>query len=179
MSIRQIFSLAQRMTAKANRMKDREALLADTNDDSSQNISEDADPSFDCDDSKSETESDDASTDEYISQESDSDGSVSSAEDEEVRSMDQPETVEKGGVTWSLRTTNRQGRLPAHRVLKKKPGSYTAVRTIKEAFKLFITDQMLDEIFVQTDNYAKRHLDQVSEVQLTTSTYHRNSVYFK
>lgn len=44
----------------------------------------DDDQNFDCDDSGSEMEFDDISTDEHISQQNDSDSSVSSAEEEEI-----------------------------------------------------------------------------------------------
>lgn len=65
--------------------------------------------------------------------------------------MNQPESMGKGGLVWSLRTTKVQGRLPAQFMLKKKSD-------FKDAFKLFIiTDRILDEIVLQTNNYAKRH----------------------
>ena len=108
------------MTTKTNRLKIREVLLTDMDDDFGQNISEDDDSNSDSDDSGPETESDDTSTDEYVSQENDSDSSVSSTEEEEIHSTDEPESVEKGGLAWSIRTTKAQGRLPACHVLKKK-----------------------------------------------------------
>ena len=92
-------------------MKIREILLTDMNNGFSQNISEDGDSNSDCGNSGSETKSDDTSTDEYISQENDSDSSAGATEEDEIRSTDQPESVGKGGVVWSIRTTKAQGRL--------------------------------------------------------------------
>lgn len=50
---------------------------------------------------------------------------------------------------------------------------------IKDALKLFITDQILDEIVLQTNNYAKRHCYQENKMRLSTNTYHTDSVPWK
>ncbi|CAF4750052.1 unnamed protein product, partial [Rotaria sp. Silwood2] len=66
----------------------------------------------------------------------------------------------KNGVLWTTQTTVARGRLPAINIMKAKPGVVTSIRTIMDAFKLFITDKILDEIVWQTNRYAKRYLDQ-------------------
>ena len=56
-------------------------------------------------------------------------------------------------------------------MLKKKPGIATPIRTIVDAFKLFITDDILDEIVSQTNKYAKRPIDHVNQRRSDASPY--------
>ena len=84
------------------------------------NVSEDDDSNSDRNDSVSETESDDTSNDEYVSQENDSDDSVSSIDEEEPHSMNQSESPEKGGVLWSKYGIKAHGRFRAVHMLNGK-----------------------------------------------------------
>ena len=155
------------------------ALLTDVSDDSDKNISEDDNSNSDRDDSVSETESDDKSNDDYVPQGNDSDDSVSSIDEEEMHPMNQPESLEKGGVLWSKHGTKARGRFGAVNVLKRKLGDVTSVRTIMDAFKLFITDEIMNEIVLQTNNYAKRHFDQRNKTRLTDDVYRTTPIEWK
>ena len=80
------------------------------------------------------TESDDTSTNEHISEESNS--SISDI---------QPETLEKAGVTWSIHPNPVQGRIAATNIIKTRLGPTTTPKIISDAFKLFFTSEILDE----------------------------------
>jgi hypothetical protein len=102
------------MTSKANRTRIREAFLANTTNDSDQSISEDDDSTSDLPNSVSETESDDTSTDEYISHEDDStDSDTNDSDKEDTPPKNQPESVGKGGVVWSIQVSEARGHFRA------------------------------------------------------------------
>jgi hypothetical protein len=157
------------MTTKTNLKRIREILTPNNTDEFDNNISEDDESSSDPD-YLSETESDDTSTDECISKEDESSDSNVSNDDMYIDTNAQPETIEKGGLLWLKHRSTAPGRLPATNIIKKKPGSVTTVQTIKEAFKLFITNEILNEIVLQTNEYANRHIDQQNQNRLNAGT---------
>ncbi|CAF4667199.1 unnamed protein product, partial [Rotaria sp. Silwood2] len=133
-------------------------------------ISEDEKLESDSDYLLSGTESDDTSTDECISKEDDSTDSYVS-DDDDINSNTQPDTIEKGGVTWSAQNNKSSGRFRATNILKKKSGSVTTVQTIFDVFKLFFTNDILDEIVLQTNKYAKRYFTEQHYMQLNARNH--------
>ncbi|CAF3081518.1 unnamed protein product [Rotaria sp. Silwood2] len=133
-------------------------------------ISEDEKLESDSDYLFSGTESDDTSTDECISKEDDSTDSYVS-DDDDINSNTQPDTIEKGGVTWSAQNNKSSGRFRATNILKKKSGSVTTVQTIFDVFKLFFTNDILDEIVLQTNKYAKRYFTEQHYMQLNARNH--------
>ncbi|CAF1619910.1 unnamed protein product, partial [Didymodactylos carnosus] len=103
-------------------------------------------------------ESNDTSADEHISQEEDSSDCYVS--DDDKLDETQPESIEKNGVTWSTKRTTVAGRLAAVNIFKRKPGPVTSTQTILEAFKLFFTNDLLNEVVLQTNKYAGVQVDQ-------------------
>ncbi|CAF4469013.1 unnamed protein product, partial [Rotaria sp. Silwood2] len=135
------------MTTKTNLKRIREIITTNTIDEFDTNIFEDDESNSDSDYlSETESESHDTSTDECISKEDEScDPNVS----DDIIHLDinaQPETIEKDGLLWSTQKSTAPGRLRATNVMKKKPSSVTAVQTIIETFKLFITNEIPNEI---------------------------------
>ncbi|CAF1508164.1 unnamed protein product [Rotaria sordida] len=122
------------------------------------NISDYDESNSDPDYSVGEIKSDDTSADESISKEDDSLDSNSTDDNIDINS--QPESIEKNGVLWTTETSAAHGRLHAINIMKMKPGAVTTVQIIMDAFKLFITDEILSEVVLQTNKYAKRYLDQ-------------------
>ena len=142
-------------TYRSNLKRIRDLLLSDTIEDDhvvDEDSDSDNDPDFVL------VESDDTSADEHISEES----NLSSSDDDQcgVYRGGQPETLEKAGIIWSIHANPVQGRIPAANIIKKKPGPITKVQTILDAFKLFITNEILDEIVIQTNYYAEQYYDQ-------------------
>lgn len=91
------------------------------------NTSEDDESNSDTDYHISETESDDISTDEFIScNEDSSDSYVSDNDlsdphvDKNISEHVQPEFIEKNGISWSNQKIQAPGRLPATHIFKKK-----------------------------------------------------------
>lgn len=162
------------MTTKSHLKRVREALLPDNITEFDNNISEDDGLYSDPDYSISETESDDTSTDECISKEDDSsDSSNSYMSDDDINIDTQPESIKKDGITWSTEKTTAPGRFRAVNILKKKPGPVTKIQTMVDAFKLFITNDILDEVILQTNIYARRHFEQQNQKRLDVGTFQR------
>ncbi|CAF3970260.1 unnamed protein product [Rotaria sordida] len=109
------------MTTKSNLKRIREIILTDNdnNNEFDDTVFEDDESNSDSDYSPSGTESDDTSTDECISKEDDS--SDSHISDDDISTNTQPESVEKGGITWSIHNSKDHGRLRATSIMKKKP----------------------------------------------------------
>ncbi|CAF1224457.1 unnamed protein product [Adineta steineri] len=151
------------MTSKTNLKRIREIYLRNDNDDLDNTVSEDDKSSSgsDSDYCGSETESNDTSTDEYISK--DDDSSDSYAADNDTNINIQPDTLEKNGVRWTKECNSNHGRLRATNILKKKAGAVTSVNTIVDAFKLFLIDEILDAIILHTNNYARRYYNQLNQ----------------
>lgn len=123
----------------------------------------------DSDFDESTFESDDTSAEEHISAESDA--SYSDVEENDLLSMaTQPDTVEKAGVVWSIHPTVEYSRLPATNIIKVKPGFTTKVKTVLGAFKLFFTNEIVDEIVFYTNRYAERCF---TEKEKSKSDLHR------
>ncbi|CAF1384390.1 unnamed protein product [Adineta ricciae] len=164
--------------AGTSRKRTREISPIDSSTDLDSIISKDDDSKSDRSFSPAETESDDTSTDELISNEDDSSPSTSNDgdDDETVHPTGQPESVEKGGIVWTTESKSVHGRLQKINILKKKPGEATSVETIIDAFKLFITDDILDEIVLQTNKYAKRHIDQVNQRRSNATSYRTTQI---
>ncbi|CAF4284616.1 unnamed protein product, partial [Rotaria sordida] len=101
------------MTTKSNLKRIREIILTDNdnNNEFDDTVFEDDESNSDSDYSPSGTESDDTSTDECISKEDDS--SDSHISDDDISTNTQPESVEKGGITWSIHNSKDHGRLRA------------------------------------------------------------------
>lgn len=85
------------MPTKSNLKRIREILVLKNTDQLDKNVSEDEESSSDPDFSLSEPESDDTSTDEYISENDNSSDSYISGDDIQINI--QPDTIEKGGVS--------------------------------------------------------------------------------
>ncbi|CAF4096248.1 unnamed protein product, partial [Rotaria sp. Silwood1] len=113
-------------------------------------------------------ESDDTSTDEHISEQSDS--SDSDIDGDNIIVNTQPATLQKGELTWSSDPSSVQSRTPAANIMKKKPGYSTKVQNIVDAFKLFFTDEILDLIVLHTNRYATQYLDQNKNRQKVSKT---------
>jgi hypothetical protein len=152
------------------------------------NISEDDESNSDTDYHISETESDDISTDEFISHNEDlsdsyaSDNDLSDSyvnDDNDTCKHAQPEFVEKNGISWSSQKTQVLGRLRATNILKKKFGSITSIQTMIDAFRLFITKDILNEIVMQTNKYAKRFVDQENQRRLNIKNNHKQPIKWK
>ncbi|CAF2682152.1 unnamed protein product [Rotaria sp. Silwood2] len=130
-------------TYRSNLKRIRDLLLSDTIEDDYV-TGEDSDSDNDSD--FVPIQSDDTSTNEHISEESDI--SNSDGDDHcDVYTDDQPETLEKAGIIWSIHANPAQGRIPVANIIKTKPGPITKVQTILDAFKLFLTNEILDEKF--------------------------------
>ncbi|CAF4730885.1 unnamed protein product, partial [Rotaria sp. Silwood2] len=133
-------------------------------------------------------ESDDTSTDEFISQNEDSSDSHASNDDlsdsyvidhNDMSKHAQPDFIEKNGVSWSSQKTQAAGRLRTISILKRKSASITAIQTIVDAFRLFITEDILNEIVMQTNKYAKRFIDQENQRRLNNRNNHKQPVKWK
>ena len=146
------------MTTKTNFNRIRQVPLTDDTNEFNDNISEDDESTSDPDFSFSEAESDDKSTYECISTEEDS--SDAHVTNEGIHINAQPESIEKGGVSWTMQKPAARGRLHAINIMKMKPGHVTTTDTVVDAFKLFFTDEILDEVALQTNNNARRHIDE-------------------
>ncbi|CAF1008288.1 unnamed protein product [Didymodactylos carnosus] len=123
-------------------------------------------------------ESDDTSTNEHISEES----NKSNSDDDDqcdVYTDDQPETLEKAGIIWSIHAKPAKGRIPAVNIIKKKLGPITKVQTILDAFKLFFTNEILDEIVIQTNRYAEQYFDQNKRSKTDSNTIESKSSKWK
>lgn len=55
-------------------------------------------------------------------------------------------------------------------ILKTKPGSVTLIQTMIEGFKLFVTNEMLDEVVLQTNKCARRYFDRQNQKGFDTGT---------
>ncbi|CAF3757597.1 unnamed protein product [Rotaria sp. Silwood1] len=138
-------------TYRSNLKRIRDLLLSDTIEDDYV-TGEDSDSDNDSD--SVSIESDHTSTNEHISEESD----ISNSDDDDqcdAYTDDQPETLEKAGIIWSIHANPAQGRIPVANIIKTKPGPITKVQTILDAFKLFLTHEILDEVVIQTNRYAE------------------------
>lgn len=151
------------MTSKTNLKRIREIYLRNDNDDLDNTVSEDDKSGSDSDSDYcgSETESNDTSTDEYISK--DDDSSDSYATDNDININTQPDSLEKNGIRWTKECNTNHGRLRATNIIKKKSGAVTSVNTIVDAFKLFLIDEILDAIVLHTNNYARRYYNQLNQ----------------
>ncbi|CAF3698644.1 unnamed protein product [Rotaria sp. Silwood1] len=146
------------MANKSNLKRIRDILLSDTND-TDDDITDDQESDLDSDFDTSAIESDDTSADEHISEESDSSNSDTGEND--IFTNSQPETIEKAGVTWSSYQNKKNSRISAAKIMKIKSGSSTKVQTILDSFKLFFTDELLDDIVFHTNRYAEQCFDQI------------------
>lgn len=126
------------MTTNPNLKRSRESSTSNSTNEFD-NISEDDESNSDTDYHISETESDDISTDEFISQNEDSSDSYASDndlsdsyvhDDNDIVKHAQPEFVEKNGISWSSQKTQVPGRLSAINILLKKSGSITPFQTM-------------------------------------------------
>ncbi|CAF4799447.1 unnamed protein product, partial [Rotaria sp. Silwood2] len=88
-----------------------------------------------------------------------SDLSNSDFEHGDVVTVSQPETLKKNGVTWSMYPNLEQSRTAVANVMKKKSGPTIKIQTILDAFKLVFTNEMLEQIVLHTNLYAKRYYD--------------------
>ena len=97
-------------------------------------------------------ESGNISTSEHISEESDI---LNSDDDDQcdVYTDDQPEILEKAGTVRSIYTNPAQS---AANVIITKPGPLTKVQTISDAFKLFMTNEILGKVVIRTYRYAEQ-----------------------
>ena len=134
-------------------------------------VSDDQESISDSDFSESVSESDDTSTEEHISVDSDSSDSDID-ENDGVSTLVQPEKLEKGGVVWSTDPLARHGRLRATDIIKTKPGFPTKVPSIFEAFKLFLTNEILDEIVFHTNRYAEQYFTMHRRLQTDSRRWH-------
>ena len=50
--------------------------------------------------------------------------------------------------------------IPAANIIKTKPCPITKVQTISDAFKFFLTNEILEEVVIQINRYAKQYFDQ-------------------
>ena len=98
------------------------------------------------------------STDEYISKEDELLDFHSTDDDIDINS--QPESLDKNGVLWTTQATTACSRLYAINIMKTKPSAVTAIQTIMDTFQVFITNEVLNEIVLQTNKDAKRYLGQ-------------------
>ncbi len=158
-------------THKSNFKRIREMLLTDRNE-TDENVHDY--PNFDSDNEYDpiDTESDDTSTDEHISEQFDS--SDSDVDHRDIVADSQPETLQKGGAIWSAHPSPAEGRIPAANIMKRKPGFTTKIQTILDAFKLFFTNEILDEIIFHTNCYAERCFDQAKRLRQNSNTKKRN-----
>ncbi|CAF4217096.1 unnamed protein product, partial [Rotaria sordida] len=106
------------------------------------------------------TESDNTSNSEHISEESHL--SNSDIEQGDVITASQPETLQKDGITRSMYPNLEQSRI-----------------TILNAFKLFFTNEILDEIVLHTILYAKRYFDQKIRSRQDSNTIRLDSHFWK
>ena len=149
-------------TYRSNVKRIRDLLLSDTIEDdyvTSENSDSHNDSDF------ISVESDDISTNEHISEESD----IFNSDDDDqcdVYTDDQPEMLEKAGIVWSIDANREQGRIPAANIVKTKPGPITKVQTISDAFKLFLTNEIMDEVVIQTNRYAEQYFDQNKRLKI-------------
>ncbi|CAF1486160.1 unnamed protein product [Rotaria sordida] len=144
-------------TQKSNLKRIRDILLTDEheiNNNFSDNQGSDSDSEYDF----VATESDDTSNSKHISEESDL--SNSDTEQDDVVTANQPETLQKDDVTWTMHPNLEQSCIAAANIMKKKPGPTIKIQTILDAFKLFSTNEILDQIVLHTNLYAKRYFDQ-------------------
>ncbi|CAF1236584.1 unnamed protein product [Rotaria sordida] len=165
------------MTTKTNLKRIREILITDNTNEFTDNISEDDESNSDPDYSFSDTESDDTSTDECISNEEDSSDAHVSDDDTQINA--QPESIEKGGVSWSTQRPTVQGRVHAINIMTTKPGPVTVIQTMMDAFKFSLTDEILNEVVLQTNKYARRYMDQRNQRQLNDAANQTKSKKWK
>ena len=156
------------MPTKPNLKRILEALDLETTDEVEENVSEDEESNSDPDFSLSESESDDTSTDEHVSENDNSSDSYTN--DDDIHVNIQPDTIEKNGVVWSKEKPKAAGRLHATNILKTRPGPVTKIRTILEGFKLFFTNEILDEVVSQTNKYARRYFSRQIPKRSNTGT---------
>ncbi|CAF1177060.1 unnamed protein product [Rotaria sordida] len=175
------------MTSNGNLKRSREISTSNSTNEFD-NISEDDESNSDTDYHISGIESDDTSTDEFISQNEDSSDSYASDDDlsdshvndhNDMFKHAQPDFIEKNGVSWSSQKTQAAGRLRTMNILKRKSGSITSIQTIVDAFRLFITEDILNEIVMQTNKYAKRFIDQENQRRLNNRNNHKQPVKWK
>ncbi|CAF1013769.1 unnamed protein product [Rotaria sordida] len=105
-----------------------------------------------------DTEADDTSNSEHISEESDL--SNFDIEQGDVVTTSQPETLQKDGIIRSMYPKLEESRIAAANIMKKKLDPIIKIQTILNAFKLFFTNEILDQIVLYTNLYAKRYFDQ-------------------
>ncbi|CAF1258452.1 unnamed protein product [Rotaria sordida] len=140
-------------TQKSNLKRIRDILLTDEheiNNNFSDNQGSDSDSEYDF----VATESDDTSNSEHISEESDL--SNSDTEQDDVVTANQPETLQKDD-----------------------PGPTIKIQTILDAFKLFSTNEILDQIVLHTNLYAKRYFDQKIRSQQDSNSIRLDSHCWK
>ncbi|CAF1187133.1 unnamed protein product [Rotaria sordida] len=140
------------MITKTSLNRIREILITDNTNEFTDNISEDDESNSDPDYSFSDTESDNSSTDECISKEDSSDAHFN---DDDTHINAQSESIEKGGVSWSTQRPTVQGRVHFINIMKTTPGPITVIQTMMDAFKLFLTDEILNEVVLRTNKYAR------------------------
>ena len=152
-----MFFQITRMTINRNSKRNRELSIS-SHADALNDISED-------NESNSDTEFDDISTDELVLQHQDSSDSDCSDDylfdsyvnnDNDKPKHAQSEFIEKKGISWSSEKAQVSGRLPAINILTAKRGSCSSIQSILNAFRLFVTEGILNEIVVQTNAYTKR-----------------------
>ena len=91
----------------------------------------------------------------------------------------QPETLKRNGVTWSMYSNSEQSRTAAANVMKKKAGPTIKIQTILDAFKLFFTNRILDQIVLHTNLYAKRYYDKKIRSQQDSNNIRFDSYCWK
>ena len=161
---------------KTNLKRIRDILLADEhgiNNDVNDDQSSDSDSESDF----LATESDDTSNSEHRSEESDL--SNSDFEQGDVVTSSQPETLKRNGVTWSMYSNLEQSRTAAANVMKKKAGPTIKIQTVLDAFKLFFTNEILDQIVLHTNLYAKRYYDKKIRPQQDSNNIRFDSYCWK
>ncbi|CAF1941207.1 unnamed protein product [Rotaria magnacalcarata] len=123
---------------KSNLKRIRDIPLADKNGINS-DVNGDQDSDSDRESDFLTTESDDISNSEHISEES-----------------DLSNTHFEHGSTYS---NSEQRCTAAANVMKNKAGPFIKIQTIRDVLKIFFTNEILDQIVLHTNLYAKRYFD--------------------
>ena len=79
----------------------------------------------------------------------------------------------------SIHTNKAQGRIPAANIIKTKPGLITKIQTISDAFKLFLTNEILNEVVIQTNRYAEQYFDQNKRSKIDSNAIKSKSSKWK
>ena len=86
---------------------------------------------------------------------------------------------EKAGIVWSIHTNPAQSRTPAANIIKTKPGPITKVQTISDAFKLFLVNEILEEVVIQTNRRAEQYFDQNKRSKIDSNAIRSKSSKWK